>query len=207
VGITQKATQALNQNEQRKVDLFSVAIFPTNFTDYREGTFSFCTAIVPEVTVPTLPKRLYHAITRKILPWARSRPHQEAEKAIPVHRHIRRGWDHTNHLWETIVWPLLDCKLHPYQGESTAAWRMDWEHGNASSGTQSSSLQAASTGTAIGTGRPNSKGRGKAKVIFAGDSSASSHAGPRIVAERKTQDAEPLKKDVKGKRKEIVPRM
>jgi len=76
-------------------------------TEYREGIFSFASASHPDRS-----NKL-----RKV-----KRPQD-----IPIHSHINRGWDHTNLQWEKVLWPKLDCKLQPLQGEATLAERLDWQ--------------------------------------------------------------------------------
>ena len=47
---------------------------------------------------------------------------------IPIHTHVRRGWEHTDLEWQRVVWPKLDCDLQHLRGESV---RLDWRGGNA----------------------------------------------------------------------------
>jgi len=92
-----------------------------------EGIFSFATATTSKA-LTRAPEHFWSPKHLKLWPRAK-KPQDKVEQDIPIHRHVCRGWDHTNLQWQKVVWPKLDCKLQPLQGESTAAWRLDWQEG------------------------------------------------------------------------------
>ncbi|KIM86307.1 hypothetical protein PILCRDRAFT_4817, partial [Piloderma croceum F 1598] len=90
------------------------------------GIISFGTAIIPEAPHQILQRlrSFKQRIKRRL-----KKPHEQIMPDIPIHTHVRRGWDHTNLQWQSVVWPKLDCDLQPLQGRSTAAWRLDGRGG------------------------------------------------------------------------------
>jgi hypothetical protein len=70
------------------------------------------------------------------------RPQKLCEQDTPIYTHIYRGWDHTNHQWQQVIWPKLDSKLQPSPGGSGAVWKLDWQGG----GETEAQAQGSSTG-------------------------------------------------------------
>jgi hypothetical protein len=127
MGTFQKVTRALDQNKRLRVSWPNHCSHPMYSIDYYKGIFSFATATAPGVSTRTLRERLRRMIPLKQKISRRMRkPRKETGQNIPTHTHVFRGWDHTNLEWQKVVWPKLDCKLQPLQGESTVAWRLDW---------------------------------------------------------------------------------
>ena len=90
---------------------------------------------------------------------------------IPIHTHISRGWDHTNSMWQRVIWPELDCNLQPLRGKYTAAWKLDWQGGTAEN-VLATDPQGSSAGRGAGSSmnQPGTsevavcKGKGKEKA-------------------------------------------
>jgi hypothetical protein len=126
-------------------------------TYHWEGIFSFATAVTPDPPTQA-PETLSIFKSKYLKIWPRAKKTQDEGQGIPIHTHIHRGWDHTNLQWQKVVWPKLDCKLQPLQGESTAAWRLDWRVGERAEGTTMEEPQGQSA---------RSAGSGKGQVVDA----------------------------------------
>ncbi|KIM71710.1 hypothetical protein PILCRDRAFT_93742 [Piloderma croceum F 1598] len=89
-----------------------------------DGIFSFATATTSEMST----RAGEHSwSSRHLKIWRR--PKKPREQDIPIYTHVYRGWDHTNLRWQKVIWPKLDSKLQPSQGESAVAWKLDWQGG------------------------------------------------------------------------------
>jgi len=130
-----------------------------------EGIFSFGTAITSET--PTQISQRFWSFMQKMMPILQ-KPQEKIVQDVPVHTHVRRGWDHTNLKWQNVVWPKLDCNLQPLQGKSTAAWRLDWQGGGKAENTITSDHQGIRTCTASSIEDPEASiksDKGKAREV------------------------------------------
>lgn len=95
-----------------------------HITHHGTGVFAFATATAAQVSTCTLGHSWRHRIF-SVWPKAQKPEEQVGEDIqIPVHTHIRRGWEHTDLEWQKAIWPKLD--LQHLLGDSTAALRLDW---------------------------------------------------------------------------------
>jgi hypothetical protein len=155
-------------------------------------------------------ERLYNTISQKIL--SARKPQGEAEKVIPIHTHLHRGWDHSNRRWLRVVWPTLDRKLLYPDEESTAIWRMDWNVGRMVEDTNTEEPQSSSSRMRSQSFQATSTGIGRQREDVTKEELPASSTGmvaePRPPVEGQTEDIEysvKLREARLGKRREIGP--